>query len=78
MARLRAAESIGRPLGDDRFLSPHRATDRAIPQAGWVTVTPISRPVVKMPSKCFWQRKLPTSFIGRFQLPCSNRARFFG
>jgi hypothetical protein len=41
-------------------------------------VTPISRPVVKMPSKVFWQRKLPTSFIVRFQLPCSNRARFFG
>jgi hypothetical protein len=43
-----------------------------------ITVTPISRPVVKMPSKIFWQRQLPTSFIGRFQLLRSYRARFFG
>jgi hypothetical protein len=41
-------------------------------------MTPISRPVVKMPSKIFWQRQLPTSFIGRFQLLRSYRARFFG
>jgi hypothetical protein len=43
-----------------------------------VTVTPISRPVVKMQSNFFWQRQLPTSLIGRFQLLCSYRARFFG
>jgi hypothetical protein len=42
------------------------------------TVTPISRPVVKMQRKFFWQRQLPMSFIGRFQLLCSYRARFFG
>ena len=43
-----------------------------------ITVTPISRPVVKSAEKFFWQRQLPTSFIGRFQLLCSYRARFFG
>ena len=43
-----------------------------------ITVTPISRPVVKMQRKFFWQRQLPTSFIGRFQLLRSYRARFFG
>jgi hypothetical protein len=48
------------------------------PQLSKVTVTPISRPVVKMQRKFFWQRQLPTSFIGRFQLLCSYRARFFG
>src|SRR5258708_17723563 len=45
-ARLRAAESIGRPLGDDRFLSPHRATDRAIPQArqAWAEAVSTGKP----------------------------------
>jgi hypothetical protein len=28
LARLRAAESIGRPLGDDRFPAPYRAANR--------------------------------------------------
>jgi hypothetical protein len=43
-----------------------------------ITVTPISWPVVKRQSNFFWQRQLPTSFIGRFQLLCSYRVRFFG
>jgi hypothetical protein len=43
-----------------------------------ITVTPISRPVVKKQSNFFWQLWLPIFLICRFQLPCSNRARFFG
>ena len=41
-------------------------------------MTPISRPVVKGKTSFFWQRQLPISFICFFQLPCSNRGRFFG
>ena len=42
-------------------------------------VTPISRPVVKGRKPLFWQRQLPKSFLDIcFQLPRSNRARFFG
>jgi hypothetical protein len=43
-----------------------------------ITVTPISRPLVKGAEHFFWQHWLPSFLICRFQLPCSNRARFFG
>jgi hypothetical protein len=44
-----------------------------------ITVTPISRPVVKGRKPLFWQRQLPKSSLDIcFQLPRSNRARFFG
>ncbi|MET4072750.1 hypothetical protein ABID58_007581, partial [Bradyrhizobium sp. S3.2.6] len=42
------------------------------------TVTPISRPVVKMTSAFFLAAQAAKSFAGRFQPLCSNRARFFG
>jgi hypothetical protein len=43
-----------------------------------ITVTPISRPLVKGAGHFLWQHWLPIFLICRFQLPCSNRARFFG
>jgi hypothetical protein len=43
-----------------------------------ITVTPISRPVVKSADYFFWQRQLPISLFGFFQHSRSNRARFFG
>jgi len=43
-----------------------------------IKVTPISRPLVKGAEHFFWQHWLPSFLICRFQLPCSNRARFFG
>jgi len=44
-----------------------------------ITVTPISRPFVKGAQHFFWQPTLPKSSLDIcFQLPCSNRARFFG
>ena len=42
-----------------------------------ITVTPISRPVVKGANHFFWAAPAPISFIRFFQRPCSNRARFF-
>ena len=60
-------------LGGDDFRPVARhTTDRR------VTVTPISRPVVKSAEHFFWQRELPIYFSCRLQLPCLNRARFFG
>jgi hypothetical protein len=46
--------------------------------ANGITVTPISRPLVKGAEHFLWQHWLPIFLICRFQLPCSNRARFFG
>jgi hypothetical protein len=43
-----------------------------------ITVTPISRPVVKVAEQFFWQRELPIDFSRRIQPPSLNRARFFG
>ena len=43
-----------------------------------VTVTPISRPLVKSAEHFFWQRQLPKFFQRIVQQLCSNRARFFG